>query len=122
MTARPHSCTEIHGAFSRIGDRWSLPVSAALRERPLRFNALRRMVPDISQQILTRTLRALERDGLVQREVFPTVPPQVKYSLTDLGQSLVAEGLRLGAWAEANVARIRENRAAFDALQDGLQD
>lgn len=107
-------CGQLHEVISRVGERWTLPVAFALRDRPMRFNALRRAVPRISQQMLTRTLRALERDGMASRTVFPSVPPQVEYALTPLGQSLVAEALRLGAWAEAHVDEIDLNRTAYD--------
>lgn len=117
--APPHSCGDLHELLGLLGDRWTLRVAIALAPAPMRFNRLRRTVDGISQQMLTRTLKALERDGMVTRTVFPSVPPQVEYALTPLGQSLVAEGLRLGAWAEANIGEIGLHRARYDREQDG---
>lgn len=85
-----------------------------LQERPLRFNQLRRTVTGISQQMLTRTLRTLERDGMVLRTVHPSVPPQVEYELTLLGLALADEGVRLGNWVQRHRTEIEENRRAFD--------
>jgi len=113
-----HKCDELHEVIGRIGDRWTLRVTIALRAAPLRFNQIRRAVSGISQQMLTRTLKTLERDGMVTRTVYPTVPPQVEYALTPLGQSLVAEGLRLGAWAETHLGEIDLSRAAYDHGKD----
>jgi len=107
-------CGQLHEVLSRVGERWTLRVAIVLRERPMRFNAIRRAVPGISQQMLTRTLKGLERDGMVTRTVHPSVPPQVEYGLTPLGQSLVEQGLRLGAWAETHIEEIDLNRAAYD--------
>jgi DNA-binding HxlR family transcriptional regulator len=87
----------------------------ALAERPYRFGELRRLVPDISQRMLTQTLRDLQRDGYVHREVFPTKPPSVEYSLTDMGRSMFDSLQHLLAWADANFERVREARERFDA-------
>ena len=84
-------------------------------ERPHRFNELTRSIGDISQQMLTRTLKALERDGMVRRTVHPTVPPQVEYTLTDLGHSLSGPVMQLGAWARGHIATIQANRARYDS-------
>lgn len=110
-------CLRVSELLGRIGDRWTLPVVVALHDGRLRFNQVRRAVTGISQQMLTRTLRALERDGMVDRTVHPTVPPQVEYALTPLGLSLAAEGLRLGGWVRDNIARIDDNRNRFDSRQ-----
>lgn len=85
-----------------------------LRERALRFNELKRAVAGISQQMLTRTLRALERDGMVNRTVHPTVPPQVEYALTELGHSLARQGMQLGNWVQENRSKIEAHRHLFD--------
>ena len=119
----PHSpgareCRTITSILSRIGDKWSVLVVMTLRQRPHRFNELKRAVEGISQQMLTRTVKALERDGLVARTVHPTVPPQVEYRLTDLGHSLSEPVIRLGAWASANLAVIHANRDAYDRAED----
>ena len=87
-----------------------------LRERPRRFNDLKRAVGGISQQMLTRTLKALERDGMVTRTVHPTVPPQVAYELTALGRSLSEPVYRLGEWARAHLDDIKASRWRYDDL------
>lgn len=109
-----HACP-IRDVLDRIGDAWSLLVMLELGVAPCRFNALRRVVDGISQRMLSVTLRQLERDGLVSREVLPLSPPQVEYALTELGESLLdrIEGLRL--WAEAHQPRVHRARAAYDA-------
>ena len=91
--------------FRRVGDRWSMLLVIVLGGRPHRYNELHRAVEGISQRMLTRTLRTLESDGLVQREVFPTVPPSVEYSLTPLGASLLVPLSGLADWAVPNADR-----------------
>ena len=86
-----------------------------LGDRPKRFNELRKALGSISQRMLTLTLRGLERDGLVTRTVFPTVPPRVEYALTRLGRSLLEPVSELGSWARRNRAAIADARARFDA-------
>ncbi|MDE8650858.1 winged helix-turn-helix transcriptional regulator [Novosphingobium album (ex Liu et al. 2023)] len=115
----PGECRQLAGMLSRIGDRWTLPVVVSLREEALRFNQLRRVVGGISQQMLTRTLRALERDGMVRRTVHPTVPPQVEYALTTLGISLAAEALRIGSWIQAHRDEIDAHRQRYDDAAAG---
>jgi DNA-binding HxlR family transcriptional regulator len=83
----------------RLGDKWTLVLIVLLGRRPYRFNELHRAVEGISQRMLTRTLRTLEHDGLVEREVFPTVPPAVEYRLTPLGISLLEPVSALADWA-----------------------
>lgn len=117
MTAANHSgedCVTIARHLAWIGDRWTLPVVVTLDAGPMRFNRLRREVSGISQQMLTRTLRSLERDGMVSRTVHPTVPPQVEYALTSLGRSLAVQGMQLGQWVQENHAQIAAHRTAFD--------
>jgi DNA-binding HxlR family transcriptional regulator len=96
-----------------IGDRWSLLALLALAEGTLRFTELKRAIGDISQRMLAQTLRTLERDGYVTREVFPTIPPKVEYTLTDLGESLLTKVKPLIVWADENHARVRKARKAY---------
>ena len=105
--------------LERVGDKWSLQVIFHLRDGPLRFTALRRGIDGISQRMLTVTLRGLERDGLVTRTVFPTVPPRVDYELTKLGRSLLEPVSGIGLWARRNRAAIQQARMRFDATTDG---
>ena len=111
----PGRCPGVAAHLAWIGDRWTLPVVVVLASGTQRFNALRRSVTGISQQMLTRTLRRLERDGLVARTVHPTVPPQVEYALTPLGLSLASQGLQLGRWVLDHELAIAASRVAFDA-------
>lgn len=96
-----------------IGDRWSLLTLTALAGGTLRFTELKRAIGDISQRMLAQTLRTLERDGYVTREVHPTVPPKVEYTLTDLGESLLAKVKPLITWADENHSRVRRARKAY---------
>ena len=107
----------IRSVVQNISGKWSALLLMALAEQPYRFGALRRLVPDISQRMLTQTLRDLQRDGYVQREVFPTKPPSVEYSLTDLGRSMYDSIQHLFNWAENNHASVRAARAHFDATE-----
>lgn len=111
----PGDCTEISGLLTHVGDKWTVLVVYTLGNGPLRFNMLKRQVEGISQRMLTLTLRGLERDGLISRTVFPTVPPAVEYALTPLGQSFLAPVEALGKWALTNYASITSARRAFDA-------
>lgn len=104
--------------LSRIGDRWSVQVIVVLSQRAERFNSVKRNVPGISQQMLTRTLRNLERDGLISRTVRPTNPPQVEYALSPLGASLAEPVRALAAWAIENRSAIQASRAARDSAAD----
>ncbi|MXV07184.1 helix-turn-helix domain-containing protein [Xanthomonas sp. LMG 9002] len=105
----------VRDVLAQIGDKWSTLFVMLLAERPHRFGELRRAVPDISQRMLTQTLRDLQREGLVAREVLPTVPPGVEYRLTPLGQSLSVVLAPLVRWAADHHAQIRGARAAFEA-------
>ncbi|HTQ15003.1 MAG TPA: helix-turn-helix domain-containing protein [Rhizomicrobium sp.] len=107
-------CRAVSGVLARIGDKWSVLIVTRLGRQPMRFNALKREIGGISQRMLTLTLRGLERDGLITRTVFPTIPPRVDYALTPLGRSLLAPVTALGDWALKNIARIEAARAAFD--------
>ena len=100
---------------NRIGDRWSLLVLYALEGGTLRYQQLRREVDGVSQKMLTQTLRILERDGLVHREIFASVPPRVEYSLTPLGRGLAERIAVIREWAYAHMADIEAARRTFDA-------
>jgi DNA-binding HxlR family transcriptional regulator len=108
----------IRDVLDRIGDKWSYLLILKLAERAHRFGELRRAVDDISQRMLTETLRSLQRDGLIDRTVFPTTPPSVEYRLTALGQSLLVPMRGLVAWADAQLPAITQARAAFDRTAD----
>lgn len=109
------ACVTMSEVLARIGDKWSVLVVMMLRDRPRRFNELKRAVAGISQHMLTITLRGLERDGLVTRTVFPTIPPRVDYALTPLGHSLRAPVEALGKWAIDNQGAIKDAQRIFDA-------
>ncbi|MER8863524.1 helix-turn-helix transcriptional regulator [Mesorhizobium sp. M0751] len=108
----------VRDVIQGISNKWSSLLMEALAEKPYRFGELRRLVPDISQRMLTQTLHDLQRDGYVHRQVFPTKPPSVEYSLTDLGRSMFGPLHQLIQWAELNHGAVREARAFFDAAED----
>jgi DNA-binding HxlR family transcriptional regulator len=114
-------CLKVNRFLSRMGDKWTILTIAMLAERPARFNELKRLIGGVSQQMLTRTLRQLERDGLVRRKVHPTVPPQVEYGLTQLGGSLAKPIMQLGAWVLKHLSDIETHRAAHDAQAKHLR-
>ena len=105
----------VRGILDKVGDKWSMLIVMTLSDGPLRFNELKRRIPDISQKMLTQTLRDLQRDGMVSRKVFPTVPPSVEYRLTDLGSSVLEPFGHLVAWANRSTAAIVAARSQFDA-------
>ena len=104
----------VRDVLDRVGDKWSVLILTALAEEPKRFSALNRAVGDISKRMLTQTLRTLQRDGLVDRTVYPTTPPTVDYRLTELGHSVLVPLSALIAWAETRHDEIRAARNAFD--------
>lgn len=121
MTDSPHphanpDCRAVSELLSRVGDKWTVLIVKALEARGRRFNELKREVGGISQQMLTRTLRTLERDGMVARTVHPTVPPSVEYELTELGRSLSVPVMALADWTFAHLPQIHANRAAYDGV------
>lgn len=123
--SQPHgNCRAVADILSRIGDKWSVLIVMLLADGPKRFNELKRMVGGISQRMLTLTLRGLERDGLVTRTVFPTIPPRVDYELTALGQSLRGPVQALGSWAFEHQEVIGHARRVFDGetQQDDIID
>src|SRR6204780_523392 len=107
-------CRGVASVLARVRDKWRVFVIMLLGGGPRRFNEVKRMVGGISQRMLTLTLRGLERDGLVTRTVFPTIPPRVDYELTDLGRGLSEPGIALGEWAKTHQDEIEAARSHFD--------
>ncbi|SEQ61450.1 transcriptional regulator, HxlR family [Devosia sp. YR412] len=105
----------VRGVLDKISDKWSMLLVMTLASGPKRFNQLRREVPDISQKMLTQTLRDLQRDGMVGRRVFDTKPPSVEYRLTPLGESIIVPFGHLIQWASANHNTIGAARVEFDS-------
>ena len=104
----------VRNVLSRIGDKWSMLVLFTLEtNKNQRFKELQRNIPDISQKMLTTTLKMLEGDNLVHREAFPEIPPRVEYSLTDKGQSLLPLIDNLMVWASENMNDIIESRQRY---------
>ncbi len=104
--------------IGRVADKWTLLIIESLEEAgAMRFSALGRSLPGISQKMLTQTLRQMEREGLVTRTVFPEVPPRVEYALTDLGHELAEAFCGVWQWAEKNIGRIERARADYDGRQ-----
>jgi DNA-binding HxlR family transcriptional regulator len=104
--------------LDRVADRWTMLVITSLSaEQPLRFSELRRRIEGVSQKMLTQTLRGLERDGLVTRSVFPTVPVTVEYALTDLGTSLADAVAGIRTWAYTNMDTIEHARSGYDTSE-----
>lgn len=108
-------CRAISGLLARVGDKWSVLVVEILGRGPTRFNELRRLIGGISQKMLTTTLRQLERDGMVIRTVYPTIPPRVDYELTALGRGLLVPVRSLADWARDNMAAIDAARHRYDS-------
>jgi DNA-binding HxlR family transcriptional regulator len=109
------ACRGVNHVLQRIGDKWSVLIVQTLEAGPKRFNELRREIPTISQRMLTLSLRALERDGLVTRTVTPSIPPRVDYELTALGRSLQGPICALARWAIANIGEIHVAQDRYDA-------
>lgn len=101
--------------LDHVADKWLVLVLGRLVEKPVRFNELRREVDGISQKVLSQTLKTMERDGLVQRRVFATVPVTVEYSSTALGKTLASKVVELGRWAEENIQAITAAQKSYDA-------
>ena len=113
------ACVKVGKVLSRVGEKWTVQVVAALSEGPRRFSEIKRELDGITQRMLTLTLRNLERDGLVSRAVTPTAPPRVDYDLTELGRSLLQPVMALGSWAHAHMPQMDDARARFDEGQGG---
>ena len=114
LTARDYANCPIRNVLDRVGDKWSLLVLLNLEDGERRFNELRRAIGDISQRMLTETLRGLERDGYLLRTVHPVSPPMVSYELTERGRSVLVPVRGLHAWAKQTRAAIDTSRAAYD--------
>jgi DNA-binding HxlR family transcriptional regulator len=110
----PSVCCPIKDILARFGDKWSIYTILTLgKQERLRFNELRNQISGVSQRMLTVTLRSLEEDGLVNRQVYPEIPPRVEYSLTPLGQSLLLQLLELAGWAKGHIGQIVEARERY---------
>jgi DNA-binding HxlR family transcriptional regulator len=100
--------------LDHLGDKWSVLVIQNLSSGTLRFSEIKRRIGNVSQRMLTETVRSLERDGILSRTVYPTIPPRVEYSLTPLGESLVPPVMELVRWALDHRAEIRQSRTDYD--------
>jgi len=110
----PSTCVAIREVLNRVGDKWSVLIVQLLAGGPKRFSELRRAIEGISQRMLTLTLKGLERDGLVTRTVYPTIPPRVEYELTGLGRTLRKPIQALAQWAQENREQIQQSRDRYD--------
>ena len=110
----PEGCP-IRGILDRFGDKWSILIILILGENEkMRFSELNREISDISQKMLTVTLRTLEADGLISRTIYPEVPPRVEYEITELGKSLLPHISGLSQWAIKNEVAIKKSRAEYE--------
>lgn len=106
----------VRNVVSRFGNKWALLVVLVLSEHEnVRFNELCRLIPDVSSRVLSSTLKTLEADGLVERKIYPVVPPKVEYRLTDIGHSLVPFIIQLTEWAQTNMKTIVKHRKKFES-------
>lgn len=115
----PHCPTRL--VLDRIADKWTVLIIGQLSDGTLRFNELKRLIPGITQKMLTQTLKGLERDGIITRQVYAAVPPKVEYSLTNLGKSLISiiEAIRI--WAEAHITDILQAQEIHDLEKTNAQ-
>ncbi|WP_023639513.1 winged helix-turn-helix transcriptional regulator [Dickeya zeae] len=116
--AETEGCQATREILNRIGDKWSLYIIASLANGKLRFNELKRRIDGISQRMLTLTLRGMERDGILTRTVYPTIPPRVEYELTELGRTLLVPVMALVNWANYNRFTIAEAHQRFDDARE----
>jgi len=122
--AREHdhaNCRALGQILDRVGDKWTVMAVGALSRGPLRFNVIMREIGAVSHRMLTLTLRALERDGMVTRTAYATIPPKVEYELTDLGRSLIEPLRVLSGWAVENQPTIETARKHFDEAARHLE-
>ena len=109
------NCLAVREVLNRVGDKWSVQVVGLLGDGKKRFSELRRSIEGISQRMLALTLKGLERDGLITRTMYPTIPPRVEYELTKLGRSLLTPITELGDWAGRNREKMQIARNQYDA-------
>jgi len=108
-------CTDFtRELLSRVGDKWSILIVAHLAPGPMRFNTLKRTIGQVSQRMLTLTLKSLEKDGLVLRTMYPTIPPRVDYELTPLGHTLMQPVMALIDWSHAHQDEVEASRRAYE--------
>lgn len=112
------NCKALGRILDRIADKWTIMVVGVLSHGPMRFNALQRAIPGISHRMLTLTLRGLERDGLVKRIAFATIPPRVDYELTEAGRSLTEPLKTLAVWARLHRDGIEAAQRQFDEREN----
>ncbi|WP_210588848.1 helix-turn-helix domain-containing protein [Streptomyces sp. GESEQ-35] len=115
LPERPERCDLIRSMLALVGQRWPVIVLQVLGNGPLRFNELRRAAEPVTQRMLSASLRGLERDGLITRTVYPSVPPKVEYELTEAGRTLNAALYNIADWADANLETVTAARAAYQA-------
>jgi DNA-binding HxlR family transcriptional regulator len=118
LDVHSEDCRAVSSILAKVGDKWTVLIIVLLGDGPKRFNEIKRLVGGISQRMLTLTLRGLERDGLVTRTLFPTIPPRVDYELTPLGHSLWTAVEPLGSWARDHIADIHQARVKFDRKKE----
>ncbi|EIV92799.1 helix-turn-helix domain-containing protein, partial [Frankia sp. QA3] len=117
VCATERDAQSVRELFRRVGDKWSLNVVVELSPGPVRFMVLLQRIDGISHRLLAKTLKSLERDGLVTRVAYPEVPPRVEYALSPLGESLLEPVVALAGWAERHRAEVDVHRASYDARQ-----
>jgi DNA-binding HxlR family transcriptional regulator len=114
-SSAPDAGPAIRDMLGHLGDKWTFFVVGMLEAGPIRYSELKNLVPGISQRMLTLTLKKLERDGLVDRQSYPEIPPRVEYSLTALGRTLLEPALAFAHWARDSGEAIRAARAEYDS-------
>lgn len=106
--------------LNRIADKWAVLVLGLLESETKRFSALQREIGGISQKMLTQTLRGLERDGLIARTIYPTVPPKVEYTITSLGKTLVGLLAALRVWSETHIEEVQQAQSNYDKAEQAF--
>jgi DNA-binding HxlR family transcriptional regulator len=115
-------CAAVNDILATIGNKWTVLIVTTLSRGPMRFSEIKRSVGDISQRMLTLTLRGLERDGFAIRTVYPTVPPRVEYQLTKLGKTLIKPLEAISSWAIEHRIEVADARANFDKVKASIPD